>query len=44
MEEIAQQVGEDELLGRVQLFANETWSCIQLLLLAHVTVNHIFIV
>jgi hypothetical protein len=38
MKEIEQQAGEDELLDGVHFFANETWFCIQLLLLAHVTV------
>jgi hypothetical protein len=45
MEEIARRAGEDESLDGVQLFfANETWFCIQLLLLAHVTVIHIYCV
>jgi hypothetical protein len=45
MEEIAQRAGEDESLDGVQLFfANKTWFCIQSLLLAHVTVIHIYCV
>jgi hypothetical protein len=44
MEEIEQQVGEDKLLKGVQLFANETWFCIQSLLLAHVTVIQMYCV
>jgi hypothetical protein len=39
-----QQSGEDELLNRVHFFANETWFCIQLLLLAHVRVIQMYCV